>query len=248
MDPTDDFAYVDHGWNFLNTTLAYPANLVGVPVYPDPAFGGAAFWELESGAFLQLGLFDGAFAQGVPTGSRGPGTLFGSPADLAWLGEAGWAGEDLRAFLGGWRHTGRFPRSDGGVDDGASGWYLGAEGMLWTELPDPEDEQGLAGIVRASQTDDAISAVGLHLAAALVWYGPVSGRDQDEFGFSWLRAGLSDAPGAAFPESAETVWEAYYRLPLTPFCALSPSFQLVQAPSGRFEDAWVPGVRLEVAF
>ncbi len=248
MDPTVDFAYVDHGWNFLNTTLAWPRNLIGVPVYPDPVFGGAAFHSFDNGVFAQLGVFDGAFAQGVPTGSRGPETLFGSPADLAWLVEAGWSNEDNRLALGGWRHKGKCASFAAGVEDGLDGWYLTAEGMLWRERPADEDGPGLAGILRLSQTDDAISPVGLHLAAALVWSGPVAGREQDELGFSWLRAALSEDPAAPFRESAETVWEAYYRVPLTPWCALSPSFQLVQAPGGRFEDAWVPGIRLEVAF
>lgn len=249
MDPTAEFAYVDYGWNYMNTAVSYPLNLIGVPVYPDPAFGGAAFFEFAGGAFAQFGVFDGAFWEDIPTGSRGPSTLFGAPSDLAWLVETGWADDDgARLSVGAWHHTGLFDRYSGSVQRDATGYYLTAEKPLWQAWSDDGTDQGIAGLFRASFADEEVSAFDIHTVTGMVWTGPIPNRDEDELGLAYLRGELSSATGAPFQGEAEEVFEIYYRIVLSDTVAIQPSIQRVNNPGGMYEDLWVPGVRVELSF
>jgi carbohydrate-selective porin OprB len=197
MDPTAEFAFVDFGWNYMNTAVSYPMNLIGVPVYPDPAFGGAAFFEFDGGA---------------------------------------------------WFHTGSFDRFSGSVQRDATGYYLTAERPLWEEWSDSETDQGIAGLFRATFADEEVSAFEVHTVTGLVWTGAIPDRDQDELGLAYLRGELSSAAGATFQGDAEEIIELYYRIPIRENLSIQPSLQRVINPGGRYEDLWVPGIRVELTF
>ena len=88
VDANTDFAYVEHGFRFLNSSFGFSPTVLGFPTYPDPAFGALAFVRPGGGVYLGAGVFDGATQAGVATGPRGPRTLFDDPAGLFAIGEA----------------------------------------------------------------------------------------------------------------------------------------------------------------
>lgn len=153
IDANADFAYTDYASEFINGSAStLPTNPL-FPTYPDSAFGVDVFVNPVEWLYAGAGLFDGALGEGVPTGSRGPDTLFDEPADLYLMGEVGvtWTlGEgggdagDGRAAVGAWHHTGTLAEWAGGEADGTHGFYVLAEQTVWRENPDREgDEQGL---------------------------------------------------------------------------------------------------------
>lgn len=256
MDPTYDFAVVERGWDFVNSAVTYAPNLNGVPVYPDTAYGVAVFIEPESWLHAAAGVFDGALQEGVPTGRRGPRTLFGAPADLCALAElrARWQfgehGLGGRAVIGGWFHDGTFAGNDGTSEDGTFGTWAVFEQRLTCEVPeDPEDEQGLAVFARTTIADRAVGPVRRHDGCGVVWTGAFDGRDEDVTGFAILRA----SPGSSARRAgrrAETVFEAFHKFQVTPCLSITPDVQFVDRPWGGNGSghALVAGLRLVVVF
>ena len=151
IDANSEFAFVEHGGEFLNASFGVSPTLMGLPTYPDPAGGIVVFIQPCELLYVGLGLFDGAAQEGITTGSRGIKTFLGDPSDLFLIGEVGltWSiGEEPlagRAAIGFWRHTGTFDRLAGGTESGTQGVYLIIDQQLCRENPgDEEDAQGLA--------------------------------------------------------------------------------------------------------
>ncbi|MAS11640.1 MAG: hypothetical protein CMN26_16595 [Salinisphaera sp.] len=89
MDANADFAYVDNGDGFLNSSPGFSPTIQAFPSYPDPATAVNVFFTSESGPYAGVGVYDGATQAGVRTGTHGPDTFFGEPSDLFYVAEAG---------------------------------------------------------------------------------------------------------------------------------------------------------------
>lgn len=123
MDANADFAYVDNGAAFINSSPAFLPTIQGFPSYPDPATAVNIFFTSESGPYAGAGVYDGATQAGIRTGTHGPDTFFGEPSDLFYIAEAGLryslGARAGRIGLGYWQHTGDFDRFDGATEDDA---------------------------------------------------------------------------------------------------------------------------------
>lgn len=257
MDANADFAFVENGGEFINSSAGFSPTLLTLPTYPDPALGVAGFVEPEGlPMYLGIGIYDGATQQGLATGSRGFGTLFDDPADLFLIGELGltWTlGPHAlpgRVALGGWHHTGAFDRFDGGIEDGTSGFYLVYEQLIFRESEAAEgDDQGLGVFAQYGWADDRVSPIDHHLGAGVQRAGLVPGRDVDIAGVMVSSALLSDKPGAGFSDGAETAIEVFYKAQITPWFSVKPDLQYIVNPGGSGQhDAWVGTLRFELVF
>jgi porin len=253
FDPCDDFATVLVGWDHLNSGVTFPPNLLSVPVYPDPAVGASVEWNPCDRAFLRAGIFDGALQEGKRTGERGVRTLFGEPADLALLLEAGPRWDGGRVALGGWRHTGDFARFDGSVKHRASGLWIVGEHRVWGDAPEEEDGDPVPAVsvfARYTETDDSISVVHRHHVVGLRWDAPFASRPGDSVGFALQHADLTGERGAGPITGREQAVEAWYRLEAAPWLHLQPGVQFVRDPGGsrRTRDALVATLRIEIDF
>jgi len=256
IDVNGQFAYVDHGGEFLNSSMGFSPTIFVMPSYPDPAFGFSAFLYPTQTLYLGMGLFDGSLQEGVPTGSRGPMSLLGGPGDLMYIAEAGktWSLQngtlDGRLGLGAWIHDGDFVRFDGGTDDQAAGFYLVFDQVLWRENPeDADDAQGLAGFFQYGYADEDVSSVAHHLGAGVVWTGAIPGRDDDVMGLGVTSVLLSDEAGSGFTDNTETAFELFYRLQITPFLSIKPDLQYIVNPGGAgADDVTAATLRLELNF
>lgn len=253
FDPTYDFAVVEGGWDFLNSGVTYAPNLTGVPVYPDTAYGAELFWDPDPALHVAVGVFDGALQEGVPTGRRGPSSLFGAPADLCVLGEvrtrwtAGPGELAGTAVVGGWHHNGTFRDLDGARNDRTGGAYLVVEQQILRESPDdPDDAQGIATFARTTVAERGVGDVRRHDGAGVVWRGLFDGRDDDTTGLAFLRADTD----AATRRRPETVVELFHKFQLTPGISITPDLQYVRHPFGApgEDGALVAGLRLVVVF
>lgn len=256
IDANSEFAYVEHGGEFIHSSPGFSPTLFVLPTYPDPAFGVLGFVGEGGGLYAGAGLFDGALQEGHRTGTLGPATLFGDPADLFFIGEAGYAwggdpGESLpgRLAAGAWHHTGSFAEFDGGVSSSTTGFYVVFDQLLWAEATGVGDGQGIGLFAQYGWADPRVSVIEHHLGLGAQWTGAVPSRDADVLGLMMSRAVLSDEPGAGFTEDAETAFELFYKLQLVPNLSLKPDLQYIVAPGGGgLDDAWVATLRLELSF
>jgi porin len=239
IDANTEFAYVANGAEFLNDSMSYSPTIRDFPTDPDPAIGGVAFAYPNEHIYVGLGVFDGAGHEGVNTGTQGPATFFGAPADLFLIGEAGlkWSAEgrrDGRLGLGIWRHTGTFSRFDGGFDSGASGPYLVFDQTLWNENPEAKgDQQGVGLFFQYGHADSAVSIVQHHVGGGLAWKGAIAMRDDDIFGVgaSWVR--FTDAPAAGVTQRDELVVETFYKIRFNGWLSIKPDLQFIHNPGER---------------
>lgn len=253
IDVNADFAFVDNGGEFIHSSPGFSPTIFVLPTYPDPSFGVLGFIGEGGGLYAGGGVFDGAMQEGISTGTRGPSTLFGDPADLFLIGELGYAlGEDDaqlpgRIAGGVWHHTGGFATFAGGVDSGTTGLYLVFDQQLYAEPGG--DDQGLYFFAQYGYADAAVSAVEHHLGAGAQWVGLIPERDTDVAGLMVSYARLSEEAGAGFTDDAETAAELFYKAQLTPWLSLKPDLQYIANPGGTgLGNAWVTTLRLELIF
>lgn len=252
-DANGDFAYSDQGLEFLSSFTAWdPTLFLTLPGYPNPATGVIAFWQPDEHFYLGAGVYDGAGQEGVSTGSTGPSTFLGSPADLFLIGEAGhrWQqGEEKlagRLALGAWKHTGTFDRFDGGTQDGTTGFYL----VLDQEIArtGASNEGTLGGFFQLGWADADVDEIDRHIGAGLTWNGIFASRPDDACGFgaSWI--GVSDEAG--FSAGHELDLELFYKLEILNGVSIKPDLQWIQDPGAddAVDDAFILSVRTEISF
>lgn len=259
VDFNSEFAFSEVCAEFLNPSAGITPTVQAGPTFPNPATSANLFVMPTEFSYIGVGVYDGAGAVGVNTGSQGFSGFFRNDEsdDYFTIVEAGtsWTGGNTwgsgRLAIGGWHHGEQFPRYDGGTDHGAAGGYAILDQIVWRENPeDADDLQGLgfAAVVSASGSE-AIVTTPLHLQAGLVWTGALEGRDDDAFGFLVTYVQLSEATGSPYVGS-ETIFELVYKLQLTPTVILRPDLQYVVNPGGdpTLDDALVGMLRMEITF
>jgi porin len=253
MDVNYEFAIANAAYDFINSTFYWSPTLVGMPTYPDPAFGAMIAWQPTDVCYAMAGLFDGAAQEGFRTGSLGPATLVGSPADLYLIAEAGYTPRlyrDLpgRVAVGVFHHTGTFERFDGSDADGTSGAYVVVEQAVYREAPDSEDElQGATLFARAQMADRNVATVPWSFAIGGSWLGALPGRDADVAGIGLSYNGFTNSQDADFGGD-EVIIEAFYRFQICEWAFIKPDVQYIMNPGGAFEDALMIAIRFGLEF
>ena len=252
VEANSEFAFVEYGGEFLNSSPGFSPTILGFPSYPDQATSVNAFVYPCEWFYAGAGVYDGATQDGGygRTGNRGPSTFFGDPADLFLIGEAGlkWGHGDGerpgRLGLGVWQHTGSFDRLDGGTESGTTGFYAVFDQMLWRE--NGEDEQGVGLFAQYGWADPDLSEINHHIGLGFAWAGAIPGRDDDVLGLMGSYVDLSGDAG--FSERYELAIELFYKIQSMQWLSLKPDLQYIINPGGEADDALVGTLRLEVTF
>jgi porin len=256
LDANSDFAHVENGSEFLNSSAGFSPTILGFPTYPDPAAGASAFVYPRPWLYSGAGVYDGATHEGCHgrTGNRGPSTLWGDPEALFLIGEAKlrWKLHGSltgRIGAGAWRHTGAFDRFEGGRDQGAAGSYVVFDQFVWREGANGSGEQGLAAFGQLGWASRQISEIDQHVGFGLAWSGALPGRDRDVLGAMVSSVQFTDIPEAACLRKRETVLEAFYKLHVLPWFEVKSDLQYIANPGVRgASHALVGTVRAQVAF
>lgn len=256
VEVNSEFAFVDNGGEFINSSMGFSPTIFVFPTYPDPATSVNVFVYPTENIYAGVGVYDGATQEGKLTGSRGPKTFFGKPSDLFVIGEFGitWeCGENKlpgRLGVGGWGHTGTFTRFDSTTDNGTSGFYLVLDQALCRENPEAEDDgQGVGAFFQFGQADQDVSEIETHVGAGLSWVGPIPGRDEDVAGVGATYVQFSDDTNAGFTDDHEIAYEAFYKIQVWEWVTVKPDIQYIRHPGGgSLKDATVGTLRVEVAF
>ncbi len=260
VDANSEFAYSELSGEFVHgaagTTVTNPV----LPTFPDPAMGVNVFVYPLEGLSIGFGLYDGALAEGVRTGSLGPSTFWGDPSDLFMIGEVAYRWHLLenklpgRVAVGGWHHTGTFDRFTGGSEDGTHGFHLFIDQMVWLSESLQGDEladlsaAGLGLFIQYDWGQPDVSEAEHHITGGFTWRGLIPSRESDVLGvlMSWVQ--FSDDAG--FSENDESALELMYKAYLTPAVMVQPYVQYIINPGGDvlIDDATHLGVRVEVSF
>ena len=248
IDANTEFALPRYGVHFLNSSFEYSPTIVAMPTYPDPAFGLIAGLMQDPFFDVQAGIFDGSVVEGVPTGSRGPKTLFGSPSDLFLIAEVGLRSNiPTRWAAGVWHHTGTFDRFDGARESGVTGFYVVGDYRVWQENEAKKDEQGVALFYQYGYVDGDVSAIEQHVGGGITWTGAIRRRDEDVIGLGATYVEFSEESG--LDEDGELAVELLYKLQVTRFFAVTGDLQYIVNPGGEgADDALVGTVRVHIDF
>ncbi len=252
MDANSEFAVQEYGREFLGSTMAYSTTISAMPTYPNPAPGAEVFFKADNHFDLGGGVFydNGQQATFIFTGR--PQETQSIVGGVFLIGEAGyhWAlpGGDLHGHvtIGGWGHTGDFPRLSGGLDHGAQGFYGFVDQCLCRVQGIDGQVCGLGAFLQGGLSDGAVSPMAAHIGGGVSATGLIPGRPNDVqgIGANWVQFG--DQPN--LPYSYELSVEAFYKLQLTPWLSAKPDVQYIRHPGGTFSDAVVLTLRMQMNF
>ena len=255
VDANSEFEVLTNANEFINATFGYTPTIQFMPTYPDPSTAVNIFFEPKH-FYAKLGVYDGAQQSGILVGSRGPATFFGLPSDWFWIAEAGpkWSLRDEqlpgRLALGGWYATGPFQDiapSSTHVTHGTAGVYATLDQTLYRQHPEnADDTSGLGGFLQFGHAQPHIAFFDNQLGGGLQWMGVIPHRSADVIGIGATYAHISQHAGLRYDHELEV--ETFYKVQMTPWASVKPDLQYIQHPGGRYEDALVATVRLQVDF
>ena len=254
FDANSEFALVDAGGDFINSSAGMSPTIFTMVTYPDPGTGALAFVDPEGPFYAGVGVFDGATAAtGAKIGKRGPKTFFQDSSDHFVIGELGanWH-EDARfgpgrVAAGPWYHSAQFERWDGSSAGQTGGFFALFEQRIFDLEPERDEstrDVRIFGQYGWSEPD--VSPAHHHVSVGFLATGPLAFRGSDTAGVMVNWVDLAD-PVAAGYTADETSLDFFYRLQLTPFFSMKPDVQMIDNPGGVHADTvWVGTMRFEV--
>ena len=251
MDSNDDFAFVDYGGNFINSSPGFSPTIPLV-TFPDPDWGfvfGIAPIDWFS---MNMGVY-----QGHPDGGRTIGqtldNLYGPMGMIEPAFHYSIAGLPGTFRIGGWWNGDKFTHFDmhapvTGEVDGNYGFYATFDQEIWKENQDQkEDTQGIGMFGQYGYTPADRSQAEHYAGAGLQWTGAIPSRDKDVMSMGVFHVDFSGEAG--FNQSGETSIEFDYTYQALGWMSIKPVIQYIVNPGGMGnEDALVMGLRWEIVF
>ncbi|MGC3991366.1 MAG: carbohydrate porin [Chthoniobacteraceae bacterium] len=258
---------------FLNGTLGaftfVGANLPNAPVYPIAAPGIRLYIQPVSKFYLQAGIFAGDPGDPVsnPYGldwriKRNDGALVLLETGFMLNQSPGDRGLQGTYKLGAFLHTGEFDTWQSQANHALTGSPLTNESPNYGVYAILDQEiyksGGLAvsGFVRGGLAPSNVNFVDRYLDCGINCTGLLPSRPEDVFGVAFARSWISgeysraDQAQGNGASGAESVIEATYKVPVTPWCSVQPDFQYIIDPGGYkgTPDAVVAGCRFNIIF
>ncbi len=226
----------------------------GGAVVPLPGLGARLNLALAEDLTFRVAAVEGETEEVDPARPADAGYFY--IAELDW---SPFSSSEARLGLGAWQHTGEFQRLVEAADEdpfknGASGYYMFAEGPLYESQTNPD--LVIAAFARMGFTDDAVAAFDSHQSAGLVVSGLIPGRADDQLGFgltsitngpNYRRASRLEGDSIS---SRETAVELTYLLQATAWLIVQPTLQCALNRDGDPEEdrACAAGLGLTLEF
>lgn len=230
----------------------------GPSVYPVTALAARVAWAPAERWLLKLAVLDGV--PGDPgNGHRSRWHVSESEGAL-WIGELTTAlGPLAQLSLGHWRYDDGFERmgttaAGRGPDRNNVGTYVTAE--FAPQIPHTTGSAPWRAFVRVGEANGRINVFERHVAGGVLFDCPWPNGGGSQLGLaaSEARVGAdfravrrrSGAPVERYERNVELTW----RIPVGAHLVLQPDLQYVDNPGAerRIPDAWVAGLRFELAF
>jgi len=255
IDANSEFAAPDNSGEFLNSSYGVSPTVLGIPAYPDAAFGANAFIYPTRNWYLGVGIYDGSAQNGRLTGSYGPAGLWHDDSSLFSIAEVGyrWVCADNtlpgHVGVGVTYHSGDFEKANGDIQSGASSFYVVLDQKIWhKKFYDKGNEQGVYAFGQYGHADKDVSEVSDHVGAGVMWIGPYDKMYPDIVGLGVQTVKFNDDFG--FTENYETNIELFYSYQVTPYFSVKPDLQYIMNPGGdeTIDDALMATIRVTLAF
>lgn len=236
-DFTLDFAILDYGFTFINSSFYTPSTITQMPYsfYPNTSWGTRAIYDVTDKAYAMLGFYDG---QPATTNNIDKVDLqLSAEQGLYSIGEIGWKGDSPAGYytkvaFGTWYCTGNFTDLGGQEFNSNFGTYLLGEQELWKELE--HGDEGLGAFFQVGQAEADRNINPWYFGAGLRYQGLLPNRGQDVLGFGLAMATFGSLAREVYPgiEGSERTFELSYRAPMNAWLTLTPDAQFVVDPSG----------------
>ena len=258
LDTYSDFSSSAYAQDYQNIGMMNPATLVLARTVPDTAFGAIIFTNPTPNTHLNIGIYDGAAdsaSNPIPTGKRGPKSLWESPDNMFYIAEFGYhytCPTNLPGIItaGFWSHQGNLAKFNGNTTSQSSGYYLTLDQTLHLESPQNKNKnQGLYLSAIYGYANPEISPINHHFSTAITYQGPIPSRNKDTLGIGLTYAKLSNKPGAAFAKTNEFAAEIFYKFQITKYFSIKPDIQHITNPGGQnIPNATVFSLRAQINF
>ena len=236
-DLNSEFDVSEYGALFTNSSFGIgPEISANMPtsLFPEAGLAARAAFQVDENISFRVAGYDGDPATRQLKGVEG----------YLYIAEGAWASGETAYKFGLWRHTkaavsGGKKGLNGGylvIDQPFTSWNGGALGGFLQY-----------GVTQASKALEAKSYIGAGIHAN----GVFSGREDDEFGLAFARANFSKDYETRNPgfKKSETAIEVTYKLQVTDWLSIQPSYQYIVNPSGdpALSNASVGLLRAEIA-
>jgi porin len=219
VDANTEFAAVENGGDFLNSSAGYSPTILPFPSYPQPRPGVLLMTRPAAGYSLGIGVFDIAHAGAMSIVEAGRG----------WTVRQ----DELEGRLAGgiWHQNGPVPSFHDDVVESTHGFYFVLEQSLWTRGAARSD-QTVSAFLQYGQANGEVSEFTHHLGSGIVLSPPLVSRPHDSAGVgaSWVR--LTQEPAAGFQKFGELTVEAFYKIRIAQLVSLAPDVQYIHNPGG----------------
>lgn len=248
-----DFSVVENAYYFFNNDTQVSQSILSFPDGPAPQLGADIFyspcdcWKIGFGVFAanqhdNFGIFSGDLSVFFLTQW---GAFIVGESDLFWKQDPLFL-KNGNLKVGVWNHTGTFNKLAGGIQKGASGYYIVFNQTLWQPCEEAETNRGIRGFVNFGQTDKSVGIMDWTLSTGLTWTGFSKCREKDVFGFAPSYAHISSDAG--LPYSYELAWEGFYCWQFTDWASLTADLQYIVHPGGFYSNALVATLNIEAHF
>ena len=253
QDANRDFIYPEIGAEFVHSSFSLIPTMP-LPTYPNCSLGAAVFFECTERTTLRFGVYDGASFLGQlagagsgfeTVGKYGALQLFEVQHRFPWHKQLP---SNLR--LGAWYHTASFAVPSLGLNArrrGNHGLYFSAEQMLWRENCQTGVPQGFTAFCQYAFSPSDRNFVERYFGFGGHYRGLLPGREKDALGCGMAICKLSPSVLGVQAEGAEVAVELFYKAYVTPYLRVQPECQFIKKPSGFQADAFLVGIRVEVA-
>jgi len=220
-DLNSEFYVTDYGSLFINSSFGVgPDMSANAPLSIFPKAGLAARVRVEPSddLYVQAAVYDGDPSTRALHAAEGK----------LMIGEAGFSSGTGSYKLGYWHHT-------ADITVGARTYMndYGLYGVIDQELMHFDGDSAIGAFFQYGWAPAARNTVTRYIGGGLHLHGLVPARGEDDIGIALARADTR--------LNAETALELTYRLVLTPWLAIQPSYQVIRNPGG---DATVPTAKV----
>lgn len=241
-DANAEFAFVENGAEFINSSMGFSPSVFVMPTYPDPQLGIIVQTQPTSWSYAGAGIYNGGPALGVDDFKA----VFAiAEAGMRWNRLGGG-----RVGFGYWQTRGRVPADDGAqASFSTGGQYVVMDQSLWSD-GQSEHPRRVGAFVQLGFSDALVSPVARHMGAGIVATGLVPGRQDDVVGVAVTSIRFGEQTECPTTAGSETNVGAFYKFALTGWLALKPDLQVVMNPAGdrTRRTAVVSTLRFEVGF
>ena len=254
VDANAEFSLIDNGLDFMTSSAHVTPTLFMFPTFPDPAPGVNLFFTPGKIFYASVAAYNANGKNHFLNFSGKPNAVQPSLTGTLWIGETGltwrhFSGEDddgnLR--LGVWTHTGQFTRTDDNSPiHGADGHYIVINQTLWKPALDSEPNRGIRMFLEYGRSNKNVAPIYLHFGGGLSWTGISVKRPDDKLGVTTQYARISSQPGLLW--TYEQAVEFFYKISFSSWFSLVPDVQYIIHPGGKYSNALVGTMQLNLIF